>query len=194
MAETHLNLTRRNAILAVAAAMSAAAARADDRPAGSLEAQLTGDVHDFDYHIGDWTLVNRRLKKRWTKNPEWDEFSGTDRYVQYLGGIANVDEVVFPTKGFSGLTVRTFDLERKLWAVYWINSRNGVMGTPMFGGFRGNHGLFYGDDTDDGRPIKARYLREKLPPDREHWEQAFSLDGGTTWETNWTADFTRVRS
>jgi hypothetical protein len=23
------------------------------------------------------------------------------------------------------------------------------------------------------------------------WEQAFSADGGTTWETNWIADFTR---
>jgi len=23
------------------------------------------------------------------------------------------------------------------------------------------------------------------------WEQAFSLDDGQTWETNWTADFTR---
>jgi hypothetical protein len=24
-----------------------------------------------------------------------------------------------------------------------------------------------------------------------HWEQAFSADGGRTWETNWIADFVR---
>ncbi|WP_343520085.1 hypothetical protein [Sphingomonas sp.] len=25
-----------------------------------------------------------------------------------------------------------------------------------------------------------------------HWEQAFSTDGGKTWESNWHMDFTRV--
>jgi hypothetical protein len=25
-----------------------------------------------------------------------------------------------------------------------------------------------------------------------HWKQAFSGDGGKTWETNWTADFSKI--
>jgi hypothetical protein len=28
--------------------------------------------------------------------------------------------------------------------------------------------------------------------DAARWEQAFSDDGGATWETNWTMDFARV--
>ena len=190
--------TRRGAIAAAALTAATAAAfgaRAAPEVASLPMADLpapTGDIHDFDYHIGAWTMVNRRLKKRWVADAEWDEFPGEDRYVQYLGGLVNVDEAVFPTKGFSGLTVRVFDLQRRQWSIYWINSRGGALVDPMIGGFRGNLGVFYGDDVDDGRPVKARYLRTKRPPNEERWEQAFSVDGGVTWETNWTAEFRRV--
>jgi hypothetical protein len=153
----------------------------------------TGDIHDFDYHVGRWTAVQRRLRKRWVGSTEWEEFPSNTTYTQYLDGLISADQTDFPTKGWAGLTVRTFQRERRQWFIYWINSRDGVMGTPMIGGYQGNVGLFYGDDTDADLPIKARFIRTKQPPDRERWEQAFSRDGGTTWETNWTADFTRVR-
>ena len=204
MTENQLLQTRRGAIAAALAAASGAAAIATAARAAAQAGAVTtadptgftGDAHDFDYHIGDWTMANRRLKKRWVSNPEWDEFPGTDRYVKYLGGIVNVDEAVFPTKGFSGLSIRVFDPGRRLWSEYWINaSTSGTpLAPPMVGGFRGDHGLFYGDDVDDGQPVKVRFIRTKQPPDKDRWEQAFSRDGGVTWETNWTTDFTRVRS
>ena len=154
----------------------------------------TGDVHDFDYHVGTWTAIQRKLRKRWTDHPEWDEFPSRTTYVQYLGGGASVDQTDFPTRGFSGLTLRVFDPVRRQWFIYWINSRSPEVGTPMIGGYQGNRGLFYGDDTVDGIAIKVRFIRTKMPPDKERWEQAFSRDGGSNWETNWTADFTRVRA
>ena len=43
-------------------------------------------------------------------------------------------------------------------------------------------------------PIKARMLRFKQPPDKERFEQAFSRDGGKTWEVNGIAEFTRLPS
>ncbi|MEO8021922.1 hypothetical protein [Polaromonas sp.] len=52
--------------------------------------------------------------------------------------------------------------------------------------------LDYGDDTLDGRPIKLRFLWTKAAPDVPRWEQAFSSDGGATWETNWVMTFTRA--
>src|ERR1700722_12605262 len=159
---TEITQTRRGAIVA-ATTLTAAAAfgvgaapNVASLPMADLPAP-TGDIHDFDFHIGAWTMVNRRLKKRWVADPEWDEFPGEDRYVQYLGGLVNVDEAVFPTKGFSGLTVRVFDLQRRQWSIYWINSRGGALVDPMIGGFRGNLGVFYGDDADDARPVRARY-------------------------------------
>ena len=183
--------TRRDALfVTLAAAAASVAARAE--PTVQADAP-TGDVLDFDYNIGVWTAVNRRLKKRWTADPQWEEFTGESRYAQYLGGVVNIDETVFPARGTAGLAVRVFDPGPRHWLIYWINNKGGDLGTPMVGGFTGDRGVFYGDDVDDGQPIKARYIRQRRPPDGDHWEQAFSKDGGVTWETNWSADFTRVR-
>jgi hypothetical protein len=190
-----LMLGRREALIASlflgsAATLAAGAVGAAD----SGPIAPTGDVHDFDYQVGTWDAVQRRLKKRWTANPEWEEFPSRSTYVQYLGGAVSVDQTDFPTRGTAGMTVRVFDAEKRQWLIYWVTSKSPEMGTPVIGGYQGNRGLFYGDDTDDGRPIKVRFIRTKNPPDKERWEQAFSLDNGQSWEINWTADFTRVRA
>ena len=101
------------------------------------------------------------------------------------------DELVFPTKGWAGFTVRTFDLEKRQWSIYWIDSRSGRLEAPVVGGFDGALGEFYGEDSDAGRAVKVRYRWHKLDQDHARWEQAFSYDG-RSWETNWSADFTRA--
>ena len=151
----------------------------------------TGDVHDFDYFAGGWTTVQRRLKERGVGSHDWEEFPATLCMTPYLGGMATVDELVFPTKGWSGLTVRIFDLEKKQWSIYWVSSASGRMDPPVVGGFAGDRGEFYAEDRDRDRPVKVRYLWSKLDRDHARWEQAFSYDD-RSWETNWTADFTRA--
>jgi len=54
-------------------------------------------------------------------------------------------------------------------------------------------GLFYGEDTDGGRPVKVVYKWTKVGPDGARWEQAFSYDDGKTWETNWVNEHRRVK-
>lgn len=152
----------------------------------------TGDIHDFDFFVGNWTSVNRRLKKRFVGSTDWDVFPNTVRCESRMGGVVNIDEVDFPTKGWSGMTIRTFNLEKRQWSLYWVNSRTGELFPPVVGGFTGDSGEFYGDDTDDGRPIKVVFRWKRLGPDTAHWEQAFSLDG-KQWETNWTVEHTRVK-
>jgi hypothetical protein len=145
----------------------------------------TGDVHDFDFLVGDWTGKNRRLEVRGVGSNDWDEFPGNGRAVSYLGGVTQVEEVSFPTKGWSGLTIRTFDVAARQWSIYWISSKTGVMFPPVVGGFQGDRGEFYGEDQDDGRPIKVRFVWTRLGAGRGRWEQAFSAAGGRTWEPKW---------
>jgi hypothetical protein len=151
-----------------------------------------GDVHDFDFFVGTWKSTQHRLKVRNVGSKEWDDFPGDLVNRQQLGGITNTDETVFPTKGWAGLALRTFDVAKRQWAIYWVSSKRGGLDTGVFGGFDGDHGEFYGEDTDDGHPIRVRFLWTKLGPGKAPWEQAFSYDG-RSWETNWTIDWERVR-
>lgn len=174
---------------------TAASPSADANPAGTYAYTLarTGNLHDFDFIAGAWTLQNRRLKQRWVtdKDRQWDEFPAVDCGAVYLGSTVNVDELHFPTRGWAGVTFRNFDLEKRQWAIHWVSSRTGKVDSGVFGGFDGDRGEFYGEDVDDGRPVKVRYLWIKHGPDHAHWEQAFSLDG-KTWEVNWMNDLTRA--
>jgi hypothetical protein len=152
----------------------------------------TGDVHDFDFLVGEWDVVNRRLAARGVGCTEWDEFPGKSRLVQHLGGAANVEELSFPTRGWSGLTVRTFNLAERQWSIRWVSSRTGTIDAGVVGGFAGDHGEFYGEDDDAGTPVKVRFHWDRLGPDTARWEQSFSYDGGP-WEPNWVMEFTRTR-
>jgi hypothetical protein len=154
--------------------------------------ERTGDIHDFDFLAGDWNVSNRRLKIRGVGSNEWDKFPGKHHAALHLGGVANVDEIAFPTQGWSGMTVRAFNLERRQWSIWWISSKSGTLFPPVVGGFAGDRGEFYGEDEDDGRPVKVRFIWTKLGPNAARWEQAFSPDG-RAWETNWVAEFARAK-
>ena len=175
------------------AAFSAAGA---DTTSGTLppgySTSRTGDVHDFDYFLGGWITKQRRLKARGVGSSDWEEFPAIECLTLYLGGLATVDELYMPTKDRAGLTLRTFDLEKRQWSIFWVSSKDGKLDTdPVVGGFQGDHGEFYAQDEDDHRPVKVRYTWDKIDHDHARWQQAFSYDN-RTWETNWTGDFTRA--
>lgn len=175
------------ALLTLAAVLPAAAA---EPPGYTLARQ--GDMHDFDFLGGAWTTVQRRLKARNVGSRDWDEFPAQLCLTHYLDGIANVDELHMPTLGRRGLTLRAFDTQKRQWSIYWVSSPSGRLDPiPVVGGFQGGRGEFYGEDKDGDKPVKVRFIWENLDRDHARWAQAFSYDD-KTWETNWTAEFTRA--
>jgi hypothetical protein len=149
-------------------------------------------VHDFDFLIGEWSVRNRRLKVRFANSDHWDEFPAKAYMHTVLAGAGNLEEIHFPTQGHTGLTLRLFNRQSKQWFLYWATDREGVLQPPVVGRFENGTGEFYGDDVDDGRPIRVRYVWSKITPSSAQWEQAFSLDHGQSWETNWIMEFTRI--
>jgi hypothetical protein len=173
------------------ALIRASAANTAGSSAPGYTMERTGDQHDFDYFEGAWTTHQRRLKARGVGSTEWEEFPATLCMSLYLDGVATVDEMWFPTKRWTGLTLRTFDLQKHQWSVYWVSGAAGKLEAPVVGGFKGDRGEFYCEDQDGDRPVKVRFTWVKLDADHARWEQAFSYDD-RTWETNWTADFVRA--
>ncbi|WP_293904049.1 DUF1579 domain-containing protein [Phenylobacterium sp.] len=147
---------------------------------------------DFLFLYGRWAVTHRRLTARGVGADDWDQFEGTAFCQSLMGGLCNVDENDMPERGFQGLTFRTFDVAQRQWGVYWVNSQAGTLQEPVFGHFENGIGRFHGEDVDDGRPVKVVYVWEAIAAASARWSQAFSYDGGETWETNWTMDFART--
>jgi len=64
---------------------------------------------------------------------------------------------------------------------------------PTVGGFKSGRGEFYDYECFNDRMILVRNVWSDITPDSCHFEQAFSVDGGKTWEVNWIAADERVR-
>jgi hypothetical protein len=148
---------------------------------------------DFDFWMGSWKVHNRRLRERLAGSDEWDEFESTSVARPLLDGMGNEDE--FRTDydgGFIGMSFRFFDPTTNQWWIYWADTRRcGKLDPPVIGSFEGDVGVFEGEDAFEGRPILVRFIWSGVTTPTPRWEQAFSEDGGETWETNWTMDFTR---
>jgi len=153
-------------------------------------------VHDFDFFIGAWRVHHRQLKARLAGCVEWAEFSGTASTQKILGGHGNIDDNVIekPEGAYRAATLRTFDPVTRQWAIWWFDGRapHGPVDPPMVGGFEQGVGTFYADDHFEGRPIRVRFVWTVGSAGAPRWEQAFSVDAGKTWETNWVMDFTPV--
>ncbi|GAA3454140.1 hypothetical protein [Dactylosporangium matsuzakiense] len=148
-------------------------------------------MNDFDFLFGSWHVDNRRLRTLFAGSDDWYTFPGACTARPILGGTGNIDEIDFPTQGFSGFTVRLFDRDRSTWSIFWASSRTGTLEPPVVGTFRDGRGDFYGDDTFAGRPIRAHFIWSHVTATSARWEQEFSADGGATWESNWVMELTR---
>lgn len=149
--------------------------------------------HDWDWLVGSWTVRHRRLKARLAGSTEWDVFAGTSVLWLTLGGEGTVDDNVLelPSGTYRAVGIRAFDATTGQWSIWWLDARTPTIEAPVRGGFKDGVGTFEADDTLNGRPIVVRFRWSDITPTSAHWEQAFSPDGGATWETNWTMEFTR---
>jgi hypothetical protein len=149
---------------------------------------------DFDFFMGSWKCRHRYLVKRLADCHDCIEFDGSCE-VRRIAGFGNIDEneIELPGDAYRGVSLRTWDPTSGRWSIYWLDSRRpGGLFPPVHGGFDKGIGTFYGDDTFAGHPIRVRYLWSRITGNAARWEQAFSLDEGNNWETNWYMDFTRV--
>lgn len=154
---------------------------------------LRDGTRDFEFLHGSWRIHNRRLRRVLVNSQEWYEFAGRATERPLWGGQANIEEYEadMPSGQVRGLALRLYNPQTRQWTIHWSNSITGVLDQPLTGEFRDGRGTFQGHDTVEGRPILVRFIWSQSGPDNCAWEQAFSADGGRSWELNWTMEFTR---
>lgn len=156
-----------------------------------------GGPHDFDFEFGSWSAHLSRMTAPLSGSKTWVSYDGTSVVHRLLDGRENVGELqVGGSAGrIDGLTIRLYDPKARQWDIYWSNSRSPALDTtPMVGGFSHGRGVFYAHDELNGRPIEVRFVFSDVGPKFFRFEQAFSPDGGKTWEVNWIATFARDRA
>jgi hypothetical protein len=161
--------------------------------APALAAQRDGQ-HDFDFEIGTWKTHLSRLRRPLSGSTEWVDYDGTTVATKLWDGRANLIELVAdgPAGHFEGMSVRLYNPASHQWSLNFANAADGGLAEPTVGGFENGRGEFYDQEPVDGRDVLVRFVISDITQTSCHFEQAYSADGGKTWEVNWIATDTRV--
>jgi hypothetical protein len=166
------------AVFAVAAlAASGAAAQTGETP--MTDAELARHARDWQWLAGRWNVRHRRLNGRLVGSTDWQEFNGASECWLTMGGFGTCDDNVIelPAGTYRAMGVRGFNRETRQWSIWWLDERYPTtLGEPVRGGFRDGVGIFTGDDTLDGRPIKVRFNARRSAGERD--ERMAALKGG----------------
>ena len=187
---------RRILAAGLSALMLIAMAASGDASTAPASSAVADGQRDFDWEVGTWRTTVRVLAEPLSESAdEWLQFAGTSVVRPLLDRRANVleFEVSGPSGRIDALNLRLYEPQAERWSLTFVNIRDGLLTPAVYGGFHNGVGEFYGDDQLGGRPIKVRFLVFRQGPDTARFEQAFSGDGGTTWETNWIAVDRRIR-
>lgn len=157
-------------------------------------AQNADGAHDFDWEIGAWhTQV--RVRAPLSEAAAWTEFRGTSIVRAVSGGRANLVEIDVASgeRQIEGVSLRLYNPQTRQWSLNFASMRDGVLTSPVYGGFESGRGVFYGQDSVDGRVVLVRFVISDVSATGARFVQSYSGDGGQTWIDNWIAVDTRRR-
>ncbi len=182
---------------------------------GTAATSVRDGQHDFDFDFGTWNMHIRRLRHPLTDSGSWFEMNGTTTVSKVWGGKANIAEVeadvtggpsgpaapavtggpagpITPNSHLELLALRLYNPQAHQWSISFATSNVGVLSVPCIGEFHDGIGEFMDQEPYGDRSILVHFNIQSLTADKAHSEQAFSNDGGKTWETNWINEYTRV--
>jgi hypothetical protein len=151
---------------------------------------------DFDFEIGTWQTQLYRLQAPLTGSTTWVKYEGTTVVRQVLDGRASLAELTVegPAGRLEGVSLRLYNPQSRQWSLHFASARDGLLTVPAVGRFQNGRGEFYNDDVLNGKKIRVRFVISGISANACHFEQAFSADGGKTWEVNWKATDTRIQA
>ncbi len=162
--------------------------------AGTQAAVEHDGQRDFDFAIGTWKTHLTRLRHPLTGSTAWVDYDGTSVVRKVWDGRANLVELnVDGAAGHvEGLSLRLYNRQSHQWSLNYANVTGGTVTQPTVGYFKNGRGEFYDQEPYNGKIVLVRNVFSNMTPTSCRFEQAFSIDGGKTWEVNWIATDTRV--
>jgi hypothetical protein len=152
--------------------------------------------HDFDFVFGKWNEHTTRLQHPLTGSKTWIEMNGKSKAYKLWNGRGNLTELESdgPDGHLELLALRLYNPQAHQWNLTFATSKVGILGLPALAGeFKGGRGDFYDQELYNDKAIWVRFSVFPISPDAMQSEQAFSDDGGKTWETNWINKYSRIK-
>jgi hypothetical protein len=156
----------------------------------------TDGSHDFDFDFGTWKTHSTRLMHPLSGANDWRDMDGVTTVTKIWDGRANLAE--YQATGTAGaielLALRIYNPATKEWSINFATPTGGALGSvPGIGEFKNGRVDFYDQESINGKAVLVRFSMWGVTPDTAQSEQAFSADGGKTWEVNWVNKYTRAK-
>jgi len=178
-------------IFAMVVVLAAGPAVSQRPPEVRTDGAIDAGQHGFDWEWGTWKTKVRVLRNPLSgKPPLWADYEGTSVVRSLLGGRPNIKkkDVRGSAGRIEGGSLRLYNPQSQQWSLNYASLRNGVLTAPVYGSFNEHgRGIFYGQDLLDGRAVIVRFIITRASRTEAHFDQAYSIDGGETWEFNWIA-------
>jgi len=160
---------------------------------GNTQNGQPNDGHEFDFDFGTWKTHSSRLLHPLTGSTTWVDMDGVSIVKKVWDGRANLAE--YKADGPAGhvelLALRWFNPNTHEWNIDFATPSVGTLGIPGVGQFKNGRADLYDYELINGRSVLVRFSMWKITSDAAQSEQAFSEDGGKTWEVNWINKYTR---
>ena len=169
-------------------------------PAPPFAPEVNDPAHAFDWDLGTWQIQIARLVHPLSGSTTWTQMEGTTTNTPFWNGRGNLAEVQAdgPTGHLELLALRLYNPVSHEWttsfATSGVGSLNTPTGRPIIGSFKDGRGEFIDQEPFNGRTILVRFRIWPVDANHAQSEQAFSADGGKTWETNWINHYTRIQN
>jgi hypothetical protein len=166
-----------------------------DIAAGAEPRSSAPEGREFDFDLGTWKTHSSRLLHPLTGSTTWVELDGVTVVKKVWNGRANVAEVKMdtPTGPLQILSLRWFNPATQEWNIDFATPNAGALGIPAVGQFKNGRADFYDYEPINGKSVLVRFSIWETGADTAQSEQAFSEDGGKTWEVNWITHYSRIR-
>ena len=190
-----MNSLRHLCVGALVGCLALAGAAAAETPTAQPATAFRDGQHDFDFHVGSWKTHIRSLQRPLTGSTTWVEYRGTLVARKVWDGRAQLEELKAEGAGrqIEDLLLFLYNPHTRQWSLNPAASNDGVMGPRLVGEFKDGRGEFYSiEPAQQGRSVLVRQVWSDITPTSHRFEQAFSNDGGKTWEPNFVANLTRA--
>ena len=147
-------------------------------------------AHQFDFWAGNWNVESRTLQQDGT----WLETDQEWNAEEVVGGCLFIDfaDGDFSGHRMRGMGTRFYVPSDNQWVITWTSTDNPGGWGEWRGNFDadGNADFFQETETPNG-VVTSRIRWEDITDNSAHWEYGVSRDGGQTWTTFWTMEFSK---